>query len=56
VVLETPSAIAREARRIYLQAGVTHAMPPANLSFIEQSERDAIAKWYRDAGQSGLEG
>ena len=56
VVLETPQDIAREARRIYLQAGVTHAMPPANLSFIEPAERDAIVRWYRGAGQAGLEG
>ena len=56
VVLETPQDIAREARRIYLQAGVTHAMPPANLSFMEPAERDAIVRWYRGAGQAGLEG
>ena len=56
VLLETPSDIAHEARRIYLQAGLTHAMPPANLSFMEQPERDAIVNWYRGAGRSGLEG
>jgi len=50
VVLETPSDIANEAQRIYMQAGLTHAMPPANLSFMEQSERDAIVKWFRGAG------
>ena len=56
VVLETPSDIAHEARRIYLQAGLTHAMPPGNLSYIEQSERDAILRWFRGAAVSGLEG
>lgn len=56
VVLETPSDIAREARRIYLQAGLTHAMPPANLSYMEQPERDAIVKWFRGAGLGGIEG
>ena len=50
VVLETPAQIAHEARRIYLQAGVTHAMPPGNLSFIEPEERAAIVKWVRGAG------
>ena len=50
VLLETPSQIAREARRIYLQAGITHAMPPANLSFIEPQEREAIIRWFRAAG------
>ena len=56
VVLETPSDIAHEARRIYLQAGLTHAMPPGNLSYIEQSERDAIVRWFQGAAVSGLEG
>ena len=56
VVLETPSDIAHEARRIYVQAGLTHAMPPANLTYMEQAERDAIVKWFRGAGAAGLEG
>ncbi|MDH2325691.1 urate hydroxylase PuuD [Cereibacter sp. SYSU M97828] len=47
VHLETPQQIAHEARRIYLQSGVTHAMPPANLSFMEEQERAAIVAWYR---------
>ncbi|WP_136682477.1 urate hydroxylase PuuD [Falsirhodobacter xinxiangensis] len=47
VHLETPDQIAHEARRIYLQSGVTHAMPPANLSFMEEQERAAIVAWYR---------
>ena len=50
VVLETEAEIAHEARRIYLQAGVTHAMPPGNLSFIEPEERAAIVEWFRGAG------
>ena len=56
VVLETPSDIAREAARIYLQAGLTHAMPPANLSYMEPEERAAIVRWYQGAGRSGLDG
>lgn len=47
IVLDTPAAIAREARRIYVQAGLTSAMPPANVSFIEPGERAAIIAWYR---------
>lgn len=50
VVLETPAQIAHEARRIYLQAGVTHAMPPGNLSYMEPQERAAIVEWFRKAG------
>lgn len=49
VVLETPAQIAREALRIYLQAGISHAMPPGNLSYIEPAEREAIVRWYRGA-------
>ncbi|WP_333869927.1 urate hydroxylase PuuD [Cypionkella sp.] len=53
VVLETPAQIAAEAERIYMQAGLTHAMPPANLSYIEPAEREAIVRWFRAAGQGG---
>jgi uncharacterized membrane protein len=49
VVLETPGQVAREARRIYLQAGISHAMPPGNLSYIEPQERQAIVDWYQSA-------
>ncbi|MDZ7905666.1 MAG: urate hydroxylase PuuD [Cypionkella sp.] len=53
VVLETPAQIASQARRIYLQAGISHAMPPANLSYMEPQERRAIVDWFRSAGQAG---
>ncbi|NEY91944.1 urate hydroxylase PuuD [Tabrizicola oligotrophica] len=53
IVLETPAQIAHEARRIYLQAGITHAMPPANLSFMESEEREAIILWFQRAGEGG---
>ena len=49
VVLETEADIARNARRIYLQSGVSHAMPPGNITFMETRERAAIAEWYRSA-------
>ncbi len=50
VVLETPADVAFEAKRIYLHAGLTDAMPPANLSFMEPSERAAIRAWIAAAG------
>ncbi|OHC57045.1 MAG: cysteine desulfurase [Rhodobacterales bacterium RIFCSPHIGHO2_02_FULL_62_130] len=53
VVLETPSQIASEAQRITLQSAYTHAMPPANLSYMEPAERDAILRWFRAAGVGG---
>ncbi len=49
VRLETEAQIARQARAIYLQAGLTHAMPPANLSYMEPAERAKIVAWYRAA-------
>ncbi|MEE9388301.1 MAG: urate hydroxylase PuuD [Paracoccaceae bacterium] len=49
VRLETEAQIARLARDIYLQAGLSNAMPPANLSFIEPVERAKIVAWYRAA-------
>ena len=53
ILLETPADIARAARLIYIQAGLTDAMPPANVSFMEPSERQQIVAWYR-AAASGL--
>jgi uncharacterized membrane protein len=49
VRLETEAQIATEARRIYLQAGLSHAMPPANVSYIEPEERAKIVAWYQAA-------
>lgn len=46
VVLETPAQIAAYGREIYVQAGRTHAMPPANVSFMESEEREMIVAWY----------
>ena len=48
VFLETPTDIAKNANAIYLQAGVSHAMPPANITGIEPEERQKIAAWFRD--------
>jgi len=52
VRLETPAHVAREARRIYLQAGLSRAMPPGNVSYMEPEERAAIVAWIR-AAESG---
>jgi len=49
VVLETPAQVARQAKVIYLQSGITHAMPPANLSYMEPAERQAIVEWFEGA-------
>lgn len=52
VVLETDAEIAAHARQIYLQAGVTHAMPPGNVTEVSSDERKAIIDWYRAATNS----
>ncbi len=49
VRLDTEAEIIRNARAVYLQAGLSHAMPPANLSYIEEEERAVIVKWYEAA-------
>ncbi len=49
VVLETEADIALNAREVFLQAGVSHAMPPANVTWMEADERAKIAEWYRNA-------
>ena len=49
VVLETEAQTARWAEAIYLQSGRTHAMPPANLTWMEPRERQLIVEWYEAA-------
>ncbi|MGR3636100.1 MAG: urate hydroxylase PuuD [Shimia sp.] len=49
VLLETPSEVAAYAQQIYLHSGVTDAMPPANVSWMEPEERRAIVAWYKAA-------
>ena len=50
VVLETQSDVARHAKRIFLHAGVSHAMPPPNaISTMTRENRNTIIAWYRDA-------
>ncbi|SEG66069.1 Uncharacterized membrane protein [Thalassococcus halodurans] len=49
VRLETSADIAVNAQGIYLQAGISHAMPPSNLTYVEEDERAAIRAWYAAA-------
>jgi len=49
LLLETQPDIARAAKQVYLQAGVTHAMPPANVTAMDDEERAAIRRWYQAA-------
>ena len=46
IYLETDKDIAQAARQIYLQAAVSHAMPPGNVTYIQADERALLAHWY----------
>lgn len=49
VYLETPADVARHAGQIYLQAGISHAMPPPSAVLMDAASRAAIADWVRAA-------
>ncbi|MFW2541040.1 urate hydroxylase PuuD [Primorskyibacter sp. 2E107] len=53
VVLETQSDVARHARLIYLQAGLSHAMPPPNAIEMDTEARQQITRWYREVTSGG---
>ena len=47
VRLDSAGAIAARARAIHLQAGLTTAMPPGNITGLTGEERAALRDWYR---------
>ncbi len=49
VLLETEGDLARQAEAVFLHAGVTDAMPPANVTFMEPEDRAAIRRWFKNA-------
>ncbi|GLS39056.1 cysteine desulfurase [Mesorhizobium tianshanense] len=51
VMLDTDAGIAEQAREIYLQAGRSHAMPPANVTEITDKERALLVAWFEEAGK-----
>ncbi|MDD9979265.1 MAG: urate hydroxylase PuuD, partial [Boseongicola sp.] len=51
VLLETPADVARHAQPVYLQAGLSHAMPPPNAVQMTEEDRDILIAWYREALQ-----
>ncbi|RWP00789.1 urate hydroxylase PuuD [Mesorhizobium sp.] len=51
VMLDTDAGIAGQAREIYLQAGRSHAMPPANVTHITDKERALLVAWFEEAGK-----
>lgn len=53
VVFDSDRDIAAHAREIYLQAGRSHAMPPGNVSYMEEGERQLINSWYESVVSGG---
>ncbi|NRP73164.1 hypothetical protein ILFOPFJJ_04063 [Ensifer psoraleae] len=53
VVLENDGDIVAHAREIYLQAGRSHAMPPANVTGVTDEERRLLVSWYETAVEEG---
>ncbi|WEX91199.1 urate hydroxylase PuuD [Sinorhizobium garamanticum] len=53
VVLENDGDIVAHAREIYLQAGRSHAMPPANVTGVTEEERRLLVSWYETAVKEG---
>ncbi|TIL71269.1 MAG: cysteine desulfurase [Mesorhizobium sp.] len=51
VMLDTDAGIAGQAREIHLQAGRSHAMPPANVTHITDKERALLVAWFEEAGK-----
>jgi uncharacterized membrane protein len=49
VLLETEADLARQAEAVFMHAGLTDAMPPANVTFMEPEDRAAIRRWFKNA-------
>ncbi len=54
VRLETDGDILRYARQIYVQSALSQAMPPANVTFMEDDERRLILSWYRESAARNI--
>ncbi|WP_114965980.1 urate hydroxylase PuuD [Alkalilacustris brevis] len=52
VRLDDPHEIARHARAIYTQSGLSQAMPPPAFDWMSEDDRAAIRAWYRAAAGS----
>jgi uncharacterized membrane protein len=51
VMLDTPEHILQHASQIGLQAVLTHAMPPGNITEITPEERQVLAAWIADGAR-----
>lgn len=51
VILDNDQAIAAYAHEIYIQAGRSHAMPPGNVTYMSDEERELLVAWYESVNQ-----
>ncbi len=49
VMLETDAQIISQAHVIVTQSALSHAMPPANVSYMEAEERRLLLQWYNQS-------
>jgi uncharacterized membrane protein len=54
LILDNDAAIATHAMDIYLQAGVSHAMPPGGVAELWEEDRALIRAWYREVTGGAL--
>ena len=47
VMLETDQQIITQAKSIIMQSALSHAMPPANVSYMEPEERRILLRWFK---------
>ena len=52
VILETDQQIISQAKAIIMQSALSHAMPPANVSYMEPEERNQLLAWYQEGLKS----
>ncbi len=49
IILDSEVDIVKYAKVIALQSGYSSAMPPGNITYMEDSERQIIVKWYLES-------
>ncbi len=53
VILDSDISIAKHAKQIALHSGFSSAMPPGNISYMEDAERQLVLDWYRMGQANG---
>ena len=46
IELDTEERVKAQAKQIYISSYLSNAMPPSNVSYMENSERKLIALWF----------